>query len=136
MLAVGGGAAKRPAPWVAPLAFAALLFAGALLAQGGGAWTVVEPMVAASLVIRPAARRAVCAAHRCRRRPGRRFRNLPWCGPWRGIERSCALVGMVLATATLHIAGLALGRALRERSALLPRAAGAVIALFGLSLLC
>jgi urease accessory protein len=46
-----------------------------------------------------------------------------------------ALAGMVLATVLLHAAGLAIGLALRGRSAWWPRAAGAGLAAFGLALL-
>ena len=42
---------------------------------------------------------------------------------------------MVLATALLHTAGIAIGWTLRQRGAWLPRVAGAAVALFGAALL-
>ncbi|MCH2241814.1 MAG: HupE/UreJ family protein, partial [Aquabacterium sp.] len=45
------------------------------------------------------------------------------------------LAGMLIATALLHGAGLLTGSVLAGRQAWLPRAAGAVVAGFGLALL-
>ena len=51
------------------------------------------------------------------------------------IGAAAAVAGMVLATMLLHIAGIATGWVLRRRSTLLPRMAGAAVALFGVALL-
>jgi urease accessory protein len=48
---------------------------------------------------------------------------------------AAAVAGMVLATALLHIAGIAVGWVLRRRGALLPRVTGGAVALFGAALL-
>ncbi|MFT3717605.1 HupE/UreJ family protein [Pseudorhodoferax sp.] len=140
MLAVGvwsALAARRPRDLLwAPLGFAAMLLAGALAGRAGLALPAVEPMIAASLLVI-----GLLAATRL---------HLP--GPvaavlvgtfalFHGIAHgtelagTAAIAGMVLATALLHGAGIAIGWLLRERAAALPRLAGAAVALFGATLL-
>jgi len=137
MLAVGlwsAGSARRP--WLAPLAFVAMLLAGALLAQGGLQFPAVEPMIAASLVAAglllmaplqlPAAAGALLVGG---------FALFHGAAHGQELGGGMALAGMVGATALLHGLGLALGHGLRRRSVWLPRAAGAGVALLGLGLL-
>jgi urease accessory protein len=51
------------------------------------------------------------------------------------LEGGAALAGMVLTTAALHVAGIALGRFALTRDAWLPRVAGSGVALLGATLL-
>ena len=135
MLAVGiwsAGSAQRR--WAAPLVFVLMLLAGALLARAGVAFPAVETMIAGSLL----AAGALLLAPR----------QLPlgglvmgvfalFHGAAHGVELAgyAALAGMVLGTATLHLLGIGLGLQMRRHSLLLPRVAGAAIALLGLGLL-
>ena len=124
----------------APLGFAAMLLVGALMGLAGMAVPAVEPMIAASLLVigllvvtrlrlaGPVAAAVVGAfavfhgvAH---------GQELPG-----DTGAALAIFGMVTATVLLHGAGMAAGWALRHRSALLPRAAGGAVALFGAALL-
>ncbi|MDM0114119.1 HupE/UreJ family protein [Variovorax sp. J22R133] len=124
----------------APLGFAAMLLAGALLGLGGLQVPGVEPMIAASLLVigllvatrlrlpGPVAAAAVGAF-------------ALFHGVAHGYELSgdssapLAVAGMVLATALLHVAGIAIGWTLRQRGTLLPRVAGGAVAVFGVALL-
>lgn len=117
MLAVGlwSGLSARRA-WVAPLAFASLLLIGALLASAGLQLPLIEPMIACSLLVL-----GLLLARR---------QNLPpvatavlvggfalFHGAAHGQELGAgpALLGMVVATASLHLAGLGLGCWLRAQ---------------------
>lgn len=122
----------------APLAFAAMLLVGALLSLNGLSVPGVEPMIAASLLvlgllvvarpsIPPLAGAALVGGFAL-------FHGLAH-GQELGGHATAALAGMVLTTLALHAAGIALGTALRQRQAWLPRLAGAGVALFGLTLL-
>lgn len=141
MLAVGlwSGLNARRA-WVAPLSFASLLLVGALLATAGLAFPAVEPMIAASLLVIGlllASQRQLPAPVAATLVGGFALFH----GAAHGSELSAgpALAGMVLSTATLHLAGIGLGRWLKARGGLLPRvtavAGGAGMAAFGASLL-
>jgi urease accessory protein len=122
--------------WLAPLAFAAMLLVGALLASAGLTLPAVEPAIALSLVLLgaliaartawPAAAMAAVAAL-----------FALFHGAAHGVELQGlqALAGMVLATALLHAIGLLAGAALRRRSLWWPRAAGIAVSLFGAALL-
>ncbi|MEF7614677.1 HupE/UreJ family protein [Aquincola sp. MAHUQ-54] len=127
---VGGMAYAR-----GPLAFAALLLAGSLLGAAGLALPAVEPMIAASLLVLgllvalrpslpPAAGVALVGVFAL------------FHGGAHGVELSgvAALAGMVLATALLHAAGLAIGHAARTRSVWFTRLAGGAATLFGAGL--
>lgn len=121
--------------WLAPLAFAAMLLVGALLAGTGLQLPAVEPAIALSLVLLgallaartawPAAAMAAVAAL-----------FALFHGAAHGVELQGlqALAGMVLATALLHATGLLAGAALRRRSLWWPRAAGIAVSLFGAAL--
>ncbi|EGI78435.1 HupE/UreJ family protein [Hylemonella gracilis] len=134
MLAVGVWSALAVRRiWVAPLAFALTLLAGALLAQAGLTFPAVEPMIAASLLVvglllalraqlSAAAAAALVAV----------FALFHGAAHGNELTGAPALAGMVLGTALLHGAGLLLGRWLHNRHVLLARAVGLVVAGFGL----
>lgn len=144
MLAVGVWSAltarqARDMVW-APLAFAAMLLAGALAGFAGLPLPAVEPMIAASLLVLGLL--LVTKLHL----PGPAAAALVgvfavFHGVAHGVELagetggSAALAGMVLATALLHAVGLAVGWALRTRFSWGPRLAGVAVAVFGASML-
>ncbi len=124
----------------APLGFAAMLLVGAGVGLAGVQVAAVEPMIAASLLVigllvvtrlrlpGPVAA-AVVGAFAV-------FHGVAHGDELAGDRGAgLAIAGMVLATALLHAGGIAIGGALRQRSAWLPRLAGAAVALFGAALL-
>jgi urease accessory protein len=124
----------------APLGFAAMLLAGALAGLAGLRIPAVEPMIAASLLVI-----GLLVVARLRL-PGPLAAAVVgvfavFHGVAHGYElasdsgAAAAIAGMVFATALLHAAGIAAGWTLRQRSAWLPRVAGAAVALFGATLL-
>lgn len=131
----GGAAYLR-----APLAFAALLLAGALLGGTGLQLPAVEPMIAASLLVlglMVALRPALPAAAGVALVGG--FALFHGAAHGTELAGAGALAGMVAATALLHAAGLAVGHAVRahaaQRGLWLTRLAGGATTLFGLGLL-
>jgi urease accessory protein len=140
MLAVGfWSAIASRRIWVAPLAFANMLLVGALMGMSGVALPAVEPLIAASLLVLGllVATRAQLPvlvsvtlagvfavfhgmAH------GAELAGAGWLGP---------LLGMVIATIALHLAGVGAGLALRGRSLWWSRGAGAAVAFVGSVLL-
>jgi urease accessory protein len=142
MLAVGAWSAltatqARAAEYLrAPLAFAALLLAGAVLAAGGLQLPAVEPMIIASLLVLGlllAAQRRLPAVAAAALVGG--FALFHGAAHGSELGGGWALAGMVLATALLHGTGLALGHVLRQRSAWWPRAAGGATLALGAALL-
>lgn len=140
MLAVGfWSALSARRLWTAPLAFAAMLLAGAVLGLAGIELPAVEPMIAASLLVLgllvalrtrlPAALAAVLVGL-----------FAIFHGAAHGTELAGAahiwapLAGMLVTTLALHATGLGLGWALRH-SAWVARLAGAGVAAFGVTLL-
>ena len=124
----------------APVGFAAMLLAGALVGLAGVQVPAVEPMIAASLLVI-----GLLVVTRLRL-PGPVAAAVVGAfavfhGVAHGYELSgdhgagLAIGGMVLATALLHAGGIAIGWALRQRTVWLPRVAGAAVALFGAALL-
>jgi len=124
----------------APVGFAAMLLAGALVGLAGVQVPAVEPMIAASLLVI-----GLLVVTRLRL-PGPVAAAVVGAfavfhGVAHGYELSgdhgagLAIGGMVLATALLHAGGIAIGWALRRRTVWLPRVAGAAVALFGAALL-
>ncbi len=124
----------------APLGFAAMLLAGAIAGLAGLQIPAVEPMIAASLLVI-----GLLVVTRLRL-PGPLAAAVVgvfavFHGAAHGYElasdsgAAAAIAGMVLATALLHAAGIGTGWLLRQRSAWLPRVAGAAVALFGATLL-
>jgi urease accessory protein len=127
--------------WAAPLAFAATLLVGALMALAGVTLPGVEPMIAASLMVMGllvATRAALPTAVGAALVAGfALFHGLAH-GQELGGHAAAALSGMLLSTIALHAVGMSAGLALRSHppSALwLPRAAGTGVAALGLSLL-
>ncbi len=125
--------------WLAPLGFVAALLTGALLGLNGVALPLVEPMIAASLLVLglllassaalPAAVGVTLAALFALFHGAAHGQELTGTfGVW-------ALAGMVAATALLHTTGIALGLAMKHSQRWLPRVAGTAVAMFGLSLL-
>ncbi len=125
--------------WPAPLAFAVTLWVGALLGLAGITPPWIEPMIAASLVVLgllvatraalpPVVGGVIVAGFAL-------FHGAAHGQELVGASTGWAIFGMVMATALLHATGVGLGWALRERSTWLPRAGGALIALFGASLI-
>jgi urease accessory protein len=136
MLAVGFWCALTTRRvWAAPLAFAGLLLVGALLAQAGIAFPGIEPMIAASMLVvglllaarvrLPEAAGAVLVGA---------FALFHGAAHGQELNGTAALLGMVAGTATLHLAGMALGLLLRTRGHWLPRTAGALVALMGINM--
>jgi len=145
MVAVGlwsALAARRAWPdllW-APLGFAAMLLAGAVLGLQAVHLPAVEPMIAASLLVlgllvltrwrvpgvAAAALVGVFAV----------FHGLAHGYELAGDANALPVVaGMLAATLLLHAAGVAAGWALRHANVWAPRLAGASVAIFGLALL-
>jgi len=141
MLAVGLWSAlvSPRRPWLAPLAFAAMLMVGAVMGVAGITLPAVEPAIATSLLVL-----GLLVANRVRLRGAvgaalvgtfALFHGAAHGQELAGPSAAYAIGGMVAATAMLHAAGMGLGRAMRERSAWLPRIGGAALALFGAALL-
>jgi urease accessory protein len=120
----------------APLAFATMLLAGALLSRFGVSFPAVEPTIASSLlalgllVASRAALPPVAAAVLvgC-------FALFHGAAHGQELVGQAALAGMVIGTMALHASGLALGVALKHRGAWLARATGVGVALYGAALL-
>lgn len=145
MVAVGlwsALAARRAWPdllW-APLAFAGMLLVGALMGLAGVQLPAVEPMIAASLLVLgllvaarihlPAALAAAVAGAFAI------FHGVAHGHELAGEQGApLTLAGMVGATVLLHLAGIALGWALRHANAWLPRVAGVAVVALGATLL-
>ena len=124
----------------APLGFAAMLLAGALLGLAGTQVPAVEPTIAASLLVI-----GLLVATRLRLPGPVAAAVVGAFAVFHGVAHghelasdagaAMAIAGMVLATVLLHGAGIAIGWTLRQRGTLLPRVAGAAVALFGAALL-
>ena len=125
--------------WLAPQVFAATLAFGAWLGVAGLALPMVEPMIAASLLVLglllatrarlPALAGAAIAAMFAL------FHGVAHGQELAGDDAWSALAGMVLATALLHVGGIALGMLLRDRNLWLPRVAGIAVSATGAVLL-
>ena len=145
MVAVGlwsALAARRAWPdllW-APLAFAGMLLAGALMGLAGLQLPAVEPMIAASLLVL-----GLLVATRVHLPAGVAVSVVGLFAVFHGMahgqelageqDAALTLAGMVAATVLLHAAGIAAGWALRNANAWLPRAAGAGVVALGVTLL-
>ena len=124
----------------APLAFAGMLLAGALVGLAGLQLPAVEPMIAASLLVL-----GLLVAARVHLPAGVAMAVVGLFAVFHGVahghelagehDAALTLAGMVGATVLLHAAGIALGWALRHASAWLPRIAGAAVVGLGATLL-
>lgn len=143
-----GASGNKRSVWTAPAAFAATLLIGALLGLGGLSLPGIEPMIAASLLVlgllvstRTAlpslAGGALVAVFAL-------FHGLAHGAELSGGHAAAALAGMVLSTAALHAAGIALGLVMLQMrrpgtsataGRWAPRVAGLAVAAFGASLL-
>jgi urease accessory protein len=141
MLAVGlWSALTARRVWTAPLAFAAMLVAGALMGVAGISSPAVEPMVAASLLalgLLVAARTRLPAALATGLVGGfavfhglAHGAELAGGGMW-----FAPLAGMLISTLALHLVGMAAGYRLRTSHAWWPRVAGTALAVLGGALL-
>ncbi|MBB3179563.1 HupE/UreJ family protein [Variovorax sp. Sphag1AA] len=124
----------------APLGFAVMLLVGALVGLAGVQLPAVEPMIAASLLVL-----GLLVATQ-RRLPALAAASLVGAfavfhGVAHGQElagesgAALTLAGMLAATVLLHVAGIAIGWALRHGHRWAPRLAGAAVAVFGVALL-
>ena len=140
MLAVGVWSALAVRPvWVAPLAFVALLGAGALGGLAGVAVPGVEPMIAASLLvtgllIATRAQRPVWAAALVAGLFAF-FHGAAHGMELSGVGVAQALAGMLIGSAALHLAGIGLGRRVFGPHRWLSAMAGGAVALLGSALL-
>ena len=141
MLAVGVWSALTARRlWTTPLAFAAMLLAGALLGLAGMTLPAVEPLIAASLLVL-----GLMVALRARLPEALAAALVGVFAIFHGLAHgtelagtaqiSAPLLGMLISTVVLHGAGLALGLALHERSAWGTRLAGVSVGLLGSFLL-
>ncbi|CAN5784849.1 HupE/UreJ family protein [soil metagenome] len=130
--------------WAAPVAFVSMMLVGALLGQAGVALPAVEPMIGASLLVigllaatraqLPTAAGVVVAGVFAL------FHGAAHGQEFGGASGAAVLAGMVVATCVLHSIGLAAGCSVRSSARAswtvwLPRAAGAAVAAFGVSML-
>ena len=124
----------------APLAFAGMLLAGALVGLAGLQLPAVEPMIAASLLVL-----GLLVAARVHLPAGVAMAVVGLFAVFHGVahghelageqDAALTLAGVVGATVLLHAAGIALGWALRHANAWLPRIAGAAVVGLGATLL-
>lgn len=140
MLAVGVWSALVVRPvWLAPLAFVALLTAGAVAALLGLQVPAVEPMIAASVLalgLLIALRRDLpLAAAALLSGAFAFFHGAAHGAELTGAAPALALAGMVLSTAALHLGGVGLGQWLARRRRALSTLAGSAVALLGAGLL-
>ncbi|WP_398498766.1 HupE/UreJ family protein [Variovorax sp.] len=124
----------------APLAFAGMLLAGALVGLAGLQLPAVEPMIAASLLVL-----GLLVVTRVHLPAGVAMAVVGLFAVFHGVahghelagehDAALTLAGMVGATVLLHAAGIVLGWALRHANAWLPRIAGAAVVGLGATLL-
>ena len=140
MLAVGVWSALAVRPvWVAPLAFVALLGAGALGGLAGVAVPAVEPMIAASLLVTGLliATRAQWPVWAAALVAGlfAFFHGAAHGMELSGVGVAQALAGMLIGSAALHLTGIGLGRWVFDQRRWLSAMAGGAVALLGSALL-
>jgi len=140
MLALGVWSALAVRPvWLAPVAFVLMLAAGALAGFAGLAVPMVEPMIAASLLViglLVLSRRGLPAVFAVALAGlFAFFHGAAHGGELAGLGQWLALVGMLASTALLHVSGIALGRFVFAQHRWLSTAAGGAVALLGSALL-
>jgi urease accessory protein len=122
-----------------PAAFAALLLSGGLIGMAGMTLSLVEPMIAASLLVLGVlvALRVQMALPLGATIVGAFavFHGLAHGAELPAAQAVSALSGMVAGTLLLHLGGMALGHFVLNRHRWLPRIAGFAVALFGAALL-
>ena len=122
--------------WLAPVAFAAMLLVGALLGLNGVELPAVEPMIAASLLVM-----GLLVATRAQLPLAVTAGVVGVFAVFHGIAHGtelagggngfAPLLGMLVATIALHLAGVGIGLALRAHSVWWPRVVGGLTALLG-----
>ena len=122
--------------WLAPVAFAGMLLVGALLGLNGMELPAVEPMIAASLLVM-----GLLVATRAQLPVAVTAGVVGVFAVFHGIAHGtelagggngfAPLLGMLIATIALHLAGVGLGLALRSHSVWWPRVVGGLTALLG-----
>jgi urease accessory protein len=126
--------------WVVPIAFAVLLLAGGEIGSAGASFLpIVEPMIAASLLVLG----LLVAVHARLPLPAAAamvgvfalFHGAAHGSELPAAQAQAALSGMVAGTMLLHISGMLLGRHVLARNIWLPRIAGTAVAAAGLGLL-
>jgi urease accessory protein len=125
--------------WIVPLAFAGLMLAGGVFGIAGVRTPLVEPMIAASLLVL-----GLFVALRVKLPLPAGAAMVGTFAIFHGLAHGselpaghalALLSGMVIATMLLHVTGMLLGRFVMERNVWLPRIAGAAAAAFGIGLL-
>lgn len=124
----------------APLGFAAMLLVGALIGMAGIQLPAVEPMIAASLLVL-----GLLVVTRKHLPPAAAAVLVGGFAIFHGVAHghelasqsgaALTLAGMLAATVLLHLAGVAVGWALRRGNVWLPRVAGAAVVALGAVLL-
>ena len=122
--------------WLAPVPFVGMLLVGALLGLNGLALPAVEPMIAASLLVM-----GLLVATRAKLPLAVTAGVVGVFAVFHGIAHGtelagggngfAPLLGMLVATIALHLAGVGLGLALRSHSVWWPRVVGGLTALLG-----
>ena len=122
--------------WLAPVAFAAMLLVGALLGLNGLELPAVEPMIAASLLVM-----GLLVATRAQLPVAVTAGVVGVFAVFHGIAHGtelagggsgfAPLLGMLIATISLHLAGVGIGLAVRRHSVWWPRVVGGLTALLG-----
>ena len=122
--------------WLAPITFAGMLLVGALLGLSGLALPAVEPMIASSLLVL-----GLLVATQARVPAALAAGIVGVFAVFHGVAHGTELagggngwlplVGMLVATIGLHLAGVGAGLALRTHSIWWPRVAGGLTALLG-----
>ena len=122
--------------WLAPVAFVGMLLVGALLGLNGMELPAVEPMIAASLLVM-----GLLVATRAQLPLAVTAGVVGVFAVFHGIAHGtelagggngfAPLLGMLVATIALHLAGVGLGLALRSHSVWWPRVVGGLTALLG-----
>ena len=122
--------------WLAPVAFAGMLLVGALLGLNGMELPAVEPMIAASLLVM-----GLLVATRAKLPVAVTAGVVGVFAVFHGVAHGtelagggngfAPLLGMLVATIALHLAGVGLGLALRSHSVWWPRVVGGLTALLG-----
>ena len=122
--------------WLAPVAFAGMLLVGALLGLNGMELPAVEPMIAASLLVM-----GLLVATRAQLSVAVTAGVVGVFAVFHGIAHGtelagggsgfAPLLGMLIATIALHLAGVGIGLAVRRHSVWWPRVVGGLTALLG-----
>jgi urease accessory protein len=122
--------------WLAPIVFAGVLLVGALLGLGGLELPAVEPMIAASLLVL-----GLLVATQAKLPAALATGLIGAFAVFHGVAHGTELaggdngwlplVGMLVATASLHLAGVGIGLAMRAHSTWWPRAIGGLVTLLG-----